>query len=139
MCHLGGTDQALNTHKHTKCKRSSRTFTSQRHMKANGASSREELCFFKVRILKRCFIKLAFSHFTVYAIKEPHLSHFQGKISFNSQLTEDNLLSVKREQNLPSSFQLRLRYLFLKLNFNNNLFLQKEVKHHHIKLWISSQ
>ena len=40
----------------------------------------------KVRILKRCFIKLTFSNLTVYAEKGPHHSHFQGEISFNPQL-----------------------------------------------------
>ena len=42
---------------------------------------------FKVRILKRCFIKLTFSNLTVYAVKGPHHSHFQGEISFNPQLS----------------------------------------------------
>ena len=39
------------------------------------------------QLLKRCFIKLAFSDLLAYTIKEPHIGHFQDKISFNSQLS----------------------------------------------------
>ena len=52
------------------------TITFERHRRRNISSSSKDFRFFKVRILKRYIIKLAFSDLTVYAIKEPHLSYF---------------------------------------------------------------
>ena len=87
-----GSDQALKTHTHTytyqNClRRSGRLFTPQGHRERNVNSPQKDFCFFKVRILKWCLIKPTFSNLTAYTINKPHFGHFQGKISFNSQLS----------------------------------------------------
>ena len=54
-----GRDQVPKT-EGKKCLRSGRTFASQRHKKRNASFSWKGFCSFKVRILKRCFIKPGF-------------------------------------------------------------------------------
>ena len=93
----GQRSSCQHTHTHTHTHNTCENQVECLYLKGTGREMRiptsKGFCFFKKsEFWKDVLIKLGFSNLTAYVIKKPHLSHFQGKISSNSQLTEDNLL-----------------------------------------------